>query len=289
MKKIVMIVGPTGIGKTSLSIKLAKHYNTELISGDSVQVYRSLDIGSGKVKPIEMEGIKHHLIDILDLDEEYSVSDFQKNGRNLINDFESRGMLPIFVGGTGYYLRSVIFDYEFNDEKRTDKYDYLSNEEIYDKLEKLGDSSIPDIHNRQRLLRHLEILESGKEPVNKNKPLYDYLIIGLTCDREKLYQRIEKRVDMMIEEGFLDEVKGLHDKGIRSKAVGAIGYKEFYRYLDNELSYDDALSLMKQHSRNYAKRQYTWFRNQMTTNWIDVLNEDPVKKSIELIDEFLKK
>ena len=284
MKKIVLIVGPTGVGKTSLSIKLAKLYNTELISGDSVQVYRSLDIGSGKIKENEKEGIKHHLIDILDPTQDYSVSDFQKASREIIDNMNT---LPILVGGTGYYLRACLYNYEFTSTKRTDKYNNLTNEELYNRLLELKDSNIPNINNRIRLLRHLEILESNEEPTKKDEPLYDFLIIGLTCDREILYERINNRVDEMIKDGLLEEVKSLYDKGIRSKAVNSIGYKELYDYFDNLTTYDDAINLIKQHSRNFAKRQMTWFKNQMDTHWIDVVKEDPYQKSVELINKFL--
>ncbi len=284
MKKIVLIVGPTGVGKTSLSIKLAKHYNTELISGDSVQVYRSLDIGSGKVTEKEKEGIKHYLIDILDPTQDYSVSDFQKASREIIDNMNT---LPILVGGTGYYLRACLYNYEFTSNKRTDKYNNLTNEELYNRLLELKDSNIPNINNRIRLLRHLEILESNDEPTKKDEPLYDFLIIGLTCDRDILYDRINSRVDEMIKNGLLEEVKSLYDKGIHSKAVNSIGYKELYDYFDNLTTYDEAVNLIKQHSRNFAKRQMTWFKNQMETHWIDVVKEDPYQKSIELINAFL--
>ena len=288
MKKVVVIVGPTGIGKTDLSIKIAKHYNTEIISGDSVQVYRRLDIGSGKVLKDEMDGIKHHLIDILDPIEDYSVSDFQKNARFIIDELSKKEKLPIICGGTGYYIKAALYDYEFTSSKRTDKYDNLSNEEIYERLKKLNDSSIPNINNRIRLLRHLEILETIDEPKNKNIMLYDPLFIGLTCERDKLYERINQRVDKMIQNGLIEEVKTLYDSGLKAKSVQSIGYKELYDYFDSKISLDDAINLIKQHSRNFAKRQYTWFNNQVHTNWIDIEKENAYEKALELIDEFIK-
>ena len=288
MKKVIVIVGPTGVGKTDLSIKLAKHYNTSIISGDSVQVYRSLDIGSGKIKKEEMSGVKHYLIDILNPTDDYSVSDFQKHARRIIDEISNEGKLPIICGGTGYYIKAALFDYEFSNEKRSDKYNNLSNEEIYNRLIELGDSHIPDVHNRIRLLRHIEILESKEEPVNKDIPLYDYLFIGLTCDRQKLYEKINNRVDKMIDDGLLDEVKALYNLNIRSKSVQSIGYKELYDYFDGKYSLDEAISLIKQHSRNFAKRQYTWFNNQVHTNWIDIDKEDSFIKAKTLIDEFIK-
>ena len=288
MNKVIVIVGPTGVGKTDLSIKLAKYYNTSIISGDSVQVYRSLNIGSGKIKKEEMNGVKHYLIDILDPTDDYSVSDFQKHARRIIDEISNEGELPIICGGTGYYIKAALFDYEFSNEKRTDRYNNLTNEEIYDRLIELKDSHIPDVHNRIRLLRHIEILESKEEPLNKDSPLYDYLFIGLTCDRQKLYEKINSRVDKMIEEGLLDEVKALYDSNIQSKSVQSIGYKELYDYYDGKCTLEEAISLIKQHSRNFAKRQYTWFNNQVHTNWIDIDKEDAFLKAKELIDEFIK-
>jgi len=284
MKKVIAIVGPTGVGKSDLGIKLAKHYNTEIISGDSVQVYRGLNIGSGKVTIEEMKEVKHHLIDILDPIEDYSVSDFQNYSRELIDKVN----VPLIVGGTGFYIKSALFNYEFNAPKRTDIYENLSNEELYNKLVLLNDTNIPDINNRKRLLRRLEILEFGEEPVNKDEPIYDYLIIGLTLEREKLYERINNRVDKMIDSGLVEEVRSFYDKGIRTKSLTSIGYKELYDYFDGLTDLNKAIELIKQHSRNYAKRQYTWFNNQMKTNWIDIEKTDPFTESIKLIDEFLK-
>ncbi len=285
MKKVVVIVGPTAIGKTSLSIKLAKHYKTECISGDSVQVYRFLNIGSGKITDQEKEGIKHHLIDILEPTQSYSVSDFQTEARKIIDNLES---LPLIVGGTGYYIKACLFDYDFKGNKGSHEFDNLTNEEIYNKLIELGDTDIPNVNNRIRLIRRLIVLSNGPKPTNKDIPLYDYLIIGLTCERDELYRRINNRVDEMVENGLIEEVKSLYDKGIRSFATRAIGYKELYDYFDGKIELSDAINLIKQHSRNFAKRQYTWFNNQMNVNWIDIERFDPYLKSIELIDEFIK-
>ena len=290
MKKVIVIVGPTGSGKSSLSVKLAKYLNTEIISGDSVQVYRSLDIGSAKITKEEMENVPHHLIDILDPNEEYSVADFQKNARELIDNISNIGKIPIICGGTGFYIKAALYDYNFALDKRDDKYSNLSNEEIYKKLVELNDPELPDINNRKRLLRHLELKLSNNElTYNKNVPLYDTLIIGLTMDREKLYHRIDLRVDKMISSGLIDEVKSLYDKGIRGNSVNSIGYRELYDAFDNNTSLIDAVNLIKQHSRNFAKRQYTWFKNQMDTKWIDIDKTDPFEKAKELIDEFIKK
>ena len=290
MKKVIVIVGPTASGKTSVSVKLAKELNTEIISGDSVQVYRSLNIGSAKITEEEMEGIKHHLIDILDPTEDYSVASFQANARKLIDEITDKGMTPIICGGTGFYIKAALYDYDFSKEERHNDYSNLSNEEIRNKLIEFNDPEIPDLNNRKRLERHLELYESGEEiSLNKNEPLYDSLIIGLTMDRETLYERINMRVDKMVQDGLIDEVKSLYDKGIRSNSVLSIGYRELYEYFDNKCTLEEAIDKIKQHSRNFAKRQYTWFKNQMNVEWFDVSKEGYFEDIKNRVNEFIKK
>ncbi len=290
MKKVIVIVGPTASGKTSVSVKLAKELNTEIISGDSVQVYRSLNIGSAKITKEEMEGVKHHLIDILEPTEDYSVASFQSNARKLIDEITSKGMIPIICGGTGFYIKAALYDYDFTKEERHNDYSNLSNEEIRNKLLELNDPEIPDLNNRKRLERHLEIYESGEEvSINKNEPLYDSLIIGLTMDRELLYDRINKRVHKMVEDGLIEEVKSLYDKGIRSNSVLSIGYRELYEYFDGLCSLEEAIDKIKQHSRNFAKRQYTWFKNQMKVEWFDTTKEGYFEDIKSRVIEFIKK
>lgn len=290
MKKVIVIVGPTASGKTSVSVKLAKELNTEIISGDSVQVYRSLNIGSAKITKEEMESVKHYLIDILEPTEDYSVASFQSNARKLIDEITSKGMTPIICGGTGFYIKAALYDYDFTKEERHNDYSNLSNEEIRNKLIELNDPEIPDLNNRKRLERHLEIYESGEEvSINKNEPLYDSLIIGLTMDRELLYDRINKRVDKMIEDGLIEEVKSLYDKGIRSNSVLSIGYRELYEYFDGLCSLEEAIDKIKQHSRNFAKRQYTWFKNQMNVEWFDTTKEGYFEDIKSRVIEFIKK
>ena len=290
MKKVIVIVGPTASGKTSVSVKLAKELNTEIISGDSVQVYRSLNIGSAKITKEEMKGVKHHLIDILEPTEDYSVASFQSNARKLIDEIISKGMTPIICGGTGFYIKAALYDYDFTKEERHNDYSNLSNEEIRNKLLELNDPEIPDLNNRKRLERHLEIYESGEEvSINKNEPLYDSLIIGLTMDRELLYDRINKRVDKMVEDGLIEEVKSLYDKGIRSNSVLSIGYRELYEYFDGLCSLEEAIDKIKQHSRNFAKRQYTWFKNQMNVEWFDTIKEGYFEDIKSRVIEFIKK
>lgn len=289
MQKVIVVIGPTASGKSRVAVEIALKINSEVISGDSIQVYRSLDIGSAKIKDNEMKGIKHHLIDIKDPTENYSVYDFQKESRKLIDDISKRGMIPIISGGTGFYIKAALYDYNFSIDSRTDEYDNLSNEELYERLKELGDKELPDKENRKRLLRHMELYSSGDDiSYNKDKPLYDILLIGLTEDRNILYERINKRVDQMVKDGLLDEVKSLYDKGIRSNAINSIGYKEIYSYLDGEISLDMAINKIKQHTRNFAKRQYTWFNNQMNTKWFDISSDDYLDKILNEVEEFIK-
>ena len=290
MKKVIVIVGPTASGKSNVSVRLAKELHTEIISGDSVQVYRSLNIGSAKITEEEMEGIKHHLIDILNPTEDYSVASFQANARKLIDEITSKGMTPIICGGTGFYIKAALYDYDFSKEERHNHYSNLSNEEIRERLLEYNDPEIPDINNRKRLERHLELYESGEEiSLNKNEPLYDSLIIGLTMDRETLYERINMRVDKMVQDGLIDEVKSLYDKGIRSNSVLSIGYRELYEYFDNKCTLEEAIDKIKQHSRNFAKRQYTWFKNQMNVEWFDVSKDGYFEDIKNRVNEFIKK
>lgn len=289
MKKVIAIVGPTGTGKTDLGILLAKKFNGEIISGDSVQVYRFLNIGSAKVKSEEMDGIIHYQIDILDPVEKYSVYDFQTACRQLIDDITSRGKLPIIVGGTGFYIKAALFDYQFTSNGRNDEFDVLSNEELYIKLKELGDPEIPDVNNRRRLLRHMEIYNEGNIIINKDKPLYDYLLIGLQAERTFLYERANRRVDKMFEDGLLDEVTDLYQKYEAGIVHEAIGYKEFEEYFTNNKTLDEVKEQIKKHTRNFIKRQITWFKNQMKVAWIDVKKDDIIKISCKLVEEKIKK
>jgi tRNA dimethylallyltransferase len=275
---IVVIIGPTGIGKTTLSIELAKYLDTEIISGDSVQVYKHLNIGSAKVTEQERNGIPHHLIDIMEPTEDCSVALYQQLVRNKISEFQQRQITPLIVGGTGLYIKSVLYDYNFEHAKRdTEKeteYDSYSNDELYQILLQKDPKATQKIHknNRKRVLQ--AILRSDKNKIsdntNKDVPLYDFVMIGLTMERKQLYDIINKRVDHMIEEGLIDEVRSLYDKGIRSNSVQAIGYKELYKYFDGTYTLDQAIDKIKQHSRNLAKKQFTFFRHQFDVNWITV-------------------
>jgi len=286
MKKIIVITGPTGVGKTKLSIALAKHFDGEIINADSMQIYKDLNIGTAKISEEEKEGITHHLFDIKNVEEDYSVYDYQRDGRLILNNL-NENKTPIIVGGTGLYIKALLYDYSFqNDEVRYD-FSHLTNEELYDQIIKYDDNLDIHINNRKRLERRLNLCMNNKQDDEKrgNKLLYDAIFIGLTTDRDNLYNIINNRVDKMISDGLIDEVKCLYNKGIRSKALlTGIGYKELYCYFDGEMKLDSTIYLIKQNSRRYAKRQYTWFNNQMDIKWFDVDFNHFAKTEEEVID-----
>ena len=272
---IIVIVGPTAVGKTKMSVELAKRINGEIINADSTQVYREMNIGTAKVTEEEKEDIPHYLFDIKDVDEDYTVYDYQKDCRKCIDDIISRGKTPILVGGTGLYIKAALYNYEFKDEDTSYDFSSYSDEEIYNKLKELDPDT--DIHpnNRKRIERALTYIMNNNESISSNNKgnelLYDTLFIGLTTDRDILYDRINRRVDVMVNQGLLDEAKYLYHKDIRTRAImTAIWYKELFDYFDNKISYEEALDLIRQRSRKYAKRQYTWFNHQIPVTWFNV-------------------
>lgn len=271
MKDIIVIVGPTGIGKTKLSIELAKKLDAEIINGDSVAIYKHLDIGSAKPTKEERENIPHHLIDIKEVDEDYSVFDYQKDCRQKIEEINSRGKRIIIVGGTGLYIKAALYDYIFTEGTTYKEYKDLSNEEILNKLKEYKLSDYPDLNNRRRLVRLLNKLENDEQITNnRDKLLYKVKVIGLTTDRETLYERINKRVDIMFENGLLEEIESLKDKYNNSRILNSgIGYKEFYDYLFNNKSIEEVKEEIKRDSRRFAKRQYTFFNHQFQTTWFN--------------------
>ena len=273
MKKILVITGPTAVGKTKLSIELAKKYNGEIINADAVQVYKGLDIGSAKVTEEEKEGIPHYLLSIKEVDEDYTIYHYQKDCREKIKEIQDRGKIPIIVGGTGLYIKAALYDYKLTEEKEKDTYDNLTNEELYKKLTELDKDIIIDKNNRRRLIRAINYYKENNKSINKNKTdklLYDALFIGLTTDRQILYNEINKRGDKMIENGLIDEVKSFYDKGVKTKPLlNAIGYKEVYSYLDRNISKEEMIEKIKQNSRHYAKRQYTFFNHQLKIKWFE--------------------
>ncbi|MBS4217659.1 tRNA (adenosine(37)-N6)-dimethylallyltransferase MiaA [Bacillus sp. FJAT-49711] len=298
MQKVIVIVGPTAVGKTNLSIEVAKRFNGEIISGDSMQVYRGMDIGTAKITTDEMKGIPHHLIDIKEPDETFSVAEFQKLVREKITEIAGRQAVPIIAGGTGLYIQAVLYDYQFSESASAHPQLELHDKdhlELHRQLESIDPESAKKIHpnNVRRVIRALEIYENtGKtmsEMQNEQQStyLYDTALVGLTMDRELLYSRINKRVDIMLEEGLLNEVENLYKGGISrdSQSVKAIGYKEIYDFLDGEISFEEAIVQLKKNSRNYAKRQLTWFRNKMDVAWFDMTEErEHLKKTTDIID-----
>lgn len=273
MNKVIVITGPTAVGKTKLSIELAKRYKGEIINADAVQVYKGLDIGSAKVTEEEKEGIPHHLFDIKEVDEEYTIYHYQKDCRKLIKEVQGRGKTPILVGGTGLYIKAALYDYKLTEEKETNTYDNLTDEELYNKLLEVDKDIVIDKNNRRRLIRALNYHKENNKSINTNttnKLLYDAIFIGLTTDRRILYDKINNRVDIMIKDGLLNEVKAFYDKNVRTKPLlNAIGYREIYSYFDGNISLEEAINKIKQNSRHYAKRQYTFFNHQLPIVWFE--------------------
>lgn len=272
---VIVVTGPTAVGKTKLSIELAKKLNGEIINADSTQIYKYLNIGTAKITKEEMENIPHHLIDIKELEEDYTVYDYQKDARKKIEEIVSKGKTPILVGGTGLYLKAALYDYKFEEEGVNKTYDDLETSVLYRRLKQIDPNT--DIHqnNRKRIVRAINYYEKNKTPMSEvqktDKLLYDTIFIGLTTDRDILYDRINKRVDIMIKDGLIEEAKKIYDTNIRTKAVMTpICYKELFEYFDNKTTLNEAIDLIKQRSRHYAKRQYTWYNHQMKINWFDV-------------------
>ncbi len=271
MKDIIVIIGPTGVGKTKLSIELAKKLDAEIINGDSVAIYKGLNIGSAKPTLSERENIPHHLLDVCDVTTEYSVYDYQQDVRNLIADITSRGKRVIIVGGTGLYIKAALYDYNFTAGTTYNDYNNLSNKELIDRLKTYTDI-LPHENNRKRLVRLLNKYENNEEMTNnKDNALYPLKVIGLTTDREYLYTRINKRVDEMLNSGLLTEIEGLKPYYSNSRILNSgIGYKEFAQYFVNQETLPTVINQIKQDSRRYAKRQYTFFRHQFPAIWFEV-------------------
>lgn len=292
MNKIIVIVGPTGVGKTKLSINLAKIFDGEIINADSTQVYKKLNIGTAKITKDEMEDIPHHLIDIKEPNELYTVYDYQKDGRKVISEILERGKTPIVVGGTGLYIKALLYNYEFKKEDNDISYELYTLEDLYDKLKEIEpDTDIPK-NNRKRVERALTFYNENGFPISmkdgKNKLLYDAIFIGLTTNRDKLYKRIRRKTELMFEHGLLNEVKDLYDNKINGQIINtAIGYKELYEYFNGNCSLEEAILNIKNNSTNYAKRQYTWFNNQMQVKWFEV-DFDNFDYTIDQVVKYIK-
>ncbi|PJN92299.1 tRNA (adenosine(37)-N6)-dimethylallyltransferase MiaA [Bacillus sp. mrc49] len=302
--KLLVIIGPTAVGKTKMSIEMAKLFNGEIISGDSMQVYKGMDIGTAKIKTEEMEGIPHYLLDIKEPDEPFSAAEFQERANACIEDIHGRGKLPIIVGGTGLYIQSVIYDYQFSEAPSDLEYREGLEKQIresgidpvFDELRKVDPESAKRIHpnNVRRVIRALEIFHCTGKTMSEqldDQPTelkYETCIIGLTMEREKLYQRIDQRVDGMVDEGLIHEVQSFYDQGLKDcQSIQAIGYKEIYDYFDGRASVDEAVETLKQNSRRYAKRQLTWFRNKMDVIWFNMTDLEGFPKKIHEISGFI--
>ena len=301
-QKVLVIVGPTAVGKTSLGVTLSEKLNGEVISGDSLQVYKQLDIGTAKVSEEETRGIPHYLIDVKEPTETYSAHEFKEQASQCIEEMSSRGKLPIIVGGTGLYIQSLIFDFNLgaaeisNEEKLLrKKWEEFSqthtNEEVWSELQQIDPKGAEAIHpnNQKRVIRALEVYElTGKSIVEQQKldlkdlsqSAYDVKLIGLTTDREMLYERINQRVDIMMNQGLLEEAQFVYDNECQQASQG-IGYKEFFPYFEGKISLDKAIEDVKQHSRQYAKRQLTWFRNRMPVEWFDIVTDETTIQELE--------
>lgn len=307
-EKLLVLIGPTAVGKTKLSIELAKRFNGEIISGDSMQIYKGMDIGTAKITKAEMEGIPHHLIDIKNPDESFSVAEFQQLVREKIYEITKRGKLPMLVGGTGLYIQAIIYDYQFSaapeDEqfrkRLEEKAELEGKEAVFEELVRVDPVSAEKLHpnNVRRVIRALEIYHcTGKklsDELEEQQPelVYETALIGLTLARDKLYERINHRVDLMVEDGLLEEVNAFYKANLRNcQSIQAIGYKEIYDYFDGLVSLEEALDQLKQNSRRYAKRQLTWFRNKMNVKWFEQIqheNEDEWQKKIAEISMYIE-
>ncbi|MTD42416.1 tRNA (adenosine(37)-N6)-dimethylallyltransferase MiaA [Erwinia sp. CPCC 100877] len=301
MKKVLVIVGPTAVGKTALSVELANKLNGEIISGDSMQVYKQLDIGTAKATEQERAGIPHYLIDCRELSETYSVADFQKEGRRAIEAISAKGKLPIVVGGTGLYIQALLYDFELGSKDESSEirqfYEEFAeqhgNQRLWLLLEEKDPKAAASIHfnNRKKVIRALEVFDktghSILAPKETPKKLYDYFLVGLETERSLLYDRINKRVDAMLQEGLLKEAELLYQIQ-PEQSVQGIGYKEFFTYFAGNDSFEAAVAQVKQNSRRYAKRQLTWFRNRMNASWWDLVQfPDTVIELERIIENWL--
>ncbi|KGX93088.1 tRNA delta(2)-isopentenylpyrophosphate transferase [Pontibacillus halophilus JSM 076056 = DSM 19796] len=291
-KKVIAVVGPTAVGKTKCSVEIAKRYG-EVISGDSMQIYKGMDVGTAKVTEEEMQGIRHHMIDIKEPDETFSVAEFKREVVKHIENIHKEGRIPIIAGGTGLYIQSVLYDYDFAEEKRDHLYQEALEAAIerdgidihYARLERIDPDYAAKVHknNTRRVIRALEVYdktgltmtEYAEQETERESP-YEPILIGLYMEREQLYDRINRRVDAMMEEGLLDEVRELINLGYENaQSMQAIGYKEFVPYFQGESTLDEAVSLLKRNTRRFAKRQLTWFRNKLDVRWYEMDEASP--------------
>lgn len=306
MNKIIVIVGPTAVGKTYISVELAKKLNTEIISADSMQIYKGMNIGTAKITEEEKQGIIHHMIDIINPDEEYSVSEFKYDAEKIIDRLLSENRIPIIVGRSGLYVNSLIYDLDFGNTKSNKKlreyYTYYYKEHgedaLYDKLLKIDPVAAEKIHknNIKRIIRALEVYDiTGVKfselntDIRKKSNKYDCILIGLSMERKVLYERINQRVDEMLSKGLVDEVSSLIKKGYGKNLVSmrGIGYKEIIEYLEGNTDYEEAVNTLKQNTRRFAKRQYTWFLKDENVKWFSMDNPSEIDKTLDSIVEYI--
>lgn len=300
MNKVLVVAGVTGVGKSAFGVKLAKLFNGEIISGDSVAVYQELTIGSAKIHADEMDNIDHHGINLLSLKDKFNVRDFQKYGRVKIDEIIARGKLPIIVGGTGLYIRALLYDYEFQDEQEVDLdwMETLSNDELHHELSIVDSQQASLIHknNRKRVIRALSIAKTSQKSKTEliseqsHSLVYDALILSCIMPREQLYQKLNLRVEKMMEAGLLEEVRqAITIAGWDHPAMAAIGYKEFKSFFEGDIDLKTAVGLVQRNTRRFAKRQITWFKHQMTCRWVDMSNEDDVSQTIEEVEVWMSR
>ena len=302
--KLIILAGPTASGKTSVSIDLAKRIGGEIISADSMQVYKYMDVGTAKISVEEMQGVKHHLIDVLDPKEDFNIVKFQNMVKCSIEEIVKNGHIPILVGGTGFYIQSVIYDIDFNNEddnssvrkKLEEEYDTLGADFMHEKLKKIDIVSAQNIHknNKKRIIRAIEYFLINNEPISSHnevqrekKSPYDYRFFVLNPPRDILYERINKRVDIMVENGLVDEVKKLREMGLSTANISmqGIGYKEIIEYLDGEVSLETAIENIKQNTRHMAKRQVTWFKREKDVIYVDPFSFESNDKIVDYMIE----
>lgn len=302
-QQVIVIAGPTGVGKSACSVQLAKQLQGEIISGDSMQVYQELSIGTAKIKADEMEMVPHHLVDCFSIQDEYNVKIFQEIARKKMVEIANHGHLPIICGGTGLYIKSLLYDYTFVKQEGDVEFDAflasLSNSQLYLLLKHVDEAALDTIHrnNHQRLIRALQMAHLGDKKSEliakqEHKLLYDAYCIGLTCDRSYLYERINQRVDKMMEAGLLEEMQALvmtyGDSIWNLQSMQSIGYKEWKPYFEKTMDVSECVELIKKNSRNFAKRQYTWFENQMPMHWYDISKPDWMKQLWNDINLWIK-
>lgn len=292
MRKVIVVAGVTASGKSSLAIDLAHKYNGEIISADSVAIYKELDTGSAKLPLSEQDGIPHHLMDIYPVDKGYDVAKFQQEARFLIEDISSRGKMPIVVGGTGLYINALIYNYDFKEEQQPSKEYDESNEELHELLSKKYPELAQSIHinNRKRMIRALERGHENKKTFSVDKPVYDSLVFFLQGDRNLIYERINQRVDQMFDLGLLEEITDLYQRYpnlFAMQSVQSIGYREFEAYFNGTQTLNETKDLIKRNTRRLAKRQITWFKHQTKNITIDIFNPNDINSIYEKIDQFI--